>query len=129
MALFRSLLLDSIPSIQQSSALTIGRLANYSEELDESVIQNDIITQLIYSLAKPNRFFIKDACYIFKSVAKHSAGLADDVVKSGALEHLVQCLDEFDPSVKEEAAWAFEYISKHNSASAQQDVEQGLLIV
>jgi len=106
MALLRPLLLDSVPSIQQSAALAIGRLANYSEELAESVVQNDIITQLIYSLAKPNRFFKKAACYVFKSVAKHSADLADDVVKSGALEPLVQCLDEFDPSVKEAAAWA-----------------------
>ena len=95
--------------------------SNYSEELAESVFQNDIITQLIYSLAKPNRFFKKAACYVFKSVAKHSADLADDVVKSGALEPLVQCLDEFDPSVKEEAAWALGYISKHNSTSAQRD--------
>ena len=123
MALLRPLLLDSVPSIQQSAALAIGRLANYSEELAESVVQNDIITQLIYSLAKPNRFFKKAACYVFKSVAKHSADLADDVVKSGALEPLVQCLDEFDPSVKEAAAWALGYISKHNATLAQQVVE------
>ena len=57
------------------------------------MIQNDIITQLIYSLGKPNRFFKKAACYVFKSVAKHSADLADDVVKCGVLEPLVQCLD------------------------------------
>ena len=44
MALFRPLLLDSVPSIQQTAALVIGRLANYSEELAESVVQNDIIT-------------------------------------------------------------------------------------
>ena len=106
MALLRPLLLDSVPSIQQSAALAIGRLANYSEELAESVVQNDIITQLIYSLQKPNRFFKKAACYVFKSVAKHSPDLAEDIVKCGALEPLVQCLDEFDPSVKEAAAWA-----------------------
>ena len=123
MALLRPLLLDSVPSIQQSAALAIGRLANYSEELAESVVQNDIITQLIYSLGKPNRFFKKAACYVFKSVAKHNAELADDVVKCGALEPLVSCLDEFDPSVKEAAAWALGYISKHNANLAQQVVE------
>ena len=125
MALLRPLLLDSVPAIQQSAALAVGRLANYSEELAESVIQNDIITQLIYSLGKPNRFFKKAACYVFKSVAKHSADLADDVVKCGVLEPLVQCLDEFDPSVKEAAAWALGYISKHNAALAQQVVDAG----
>ena len=44
MALLSPLLLDSVPSIQQSAALAIRHLANYSEELAESVIQNDIIT-------------------------------------------------------------------------------------
>jgi HEAT repeat protein len=123
MALLRPLLLDSVPSIQQSAALAIGRLANYSEELAESVVQNDIITQLIYSLQKPNRFFKKAACYVFKSVAKHSPELAEDIVKCGALEPLVQCLDEFDPSVKEAAAWALGFISKHNAELSQQVVE------
>ena len=123
MSLLRPLLLDSVPSIQQSAALAIGRLANFSEELAESVVQNDIITQLIYSLSKPNRFFKKAACYVFKSVAKHSPQLAEDVVKSGALEPLVQCLDEFDPSVKEAAAWALGYIAKHNATLAHQVVE------
>ena len=35
MALLRPLLLDTVPSIQQSAALALGRLANYSEELAE----------------------------------------------------------------------------------------------
>ena len=122
-ALLRPLLLDNVPSIQQSAALAIGRLANYSEELAESVVQEDIITQLIYSLGKPNRFFKKAACYVFKSVAKHSPQLAEDIVKCGVLEPLVQCLDEFDPSVKEAAAWALGYISKHNPNLASQVVD------
>ena len=33
MALLRPLLLDSVQTIQQSAALAIGRLANYSEEI------------------------------------------------------------------------------------------------
>ncbi|MFO0000673.1 MAG: hypothetical protein ACK559_06065, partial [bacterium] len=41
MLLLRPLLLDSVSSIQQSAALAIGRLANHSEDLAESVIQND----------------------------------------------------------------------------------------
>ena len=32
MALLRPLLLDNVPSIQQSAALALGRLANYSED-------------------------------------------------------------------------------------------------
>jgi Armadillo/beta-catenin-like repeat len=123
MSLLRPLLLDSVPSIQQSAALAIGRLANHSEELAESVVQNDIITQLISSLSNQNRFFKKAACFVLRAVAKHSPQLADDVVKSGALEPLVKCLEEFDPGVKESAGWALGYIAKHNASLAHQVVE------
>lgn len=123
MSLLRPLLLDSVQSIQHSAALAIGRLANHSEELAESVIQNDIISQLINSLSTQNRFFKKAACFVLRAVAKHSPQLADDVVKSGALEPLVKCLEEFDPSVKEHAAWALGYIAKHNASLAHQIVE------
>ena len=114
MALLRPLLLDTVPSIQQSAALAIGRLANYSEDLATSVVENNILPQLIFSLTKPNKFFKKVTCYVFKSVAKHSAALAEEVVKNGALEPLVGCLDEFDTSVKEAAAWALGFIAKHS---------------
>ena len=59
MSLLKPLLLDVVPSIQQSAALAIGRLANYSIELSKSVAENDIIPQLTYSLPRQNRFFKK----------------------------------------------------------------------
>lgn len=123
MSLLKPLLSDSVPSIQQSSALAIGRLANHNEELAESVVQNDIIAQLIHSLSNQNRFFKKAACFVLRAVAKHSPQLADDVVKHMALEPLVKCLEEFDASVKESAAWALGYIAKHNHSLAHQVVE------
>jgi len=123
MALLRPLLLDSVPSIQQSAALAIGRLANFSEELANSVVENNIIPQLIYSLINPNKFFKKVACYVFKSVAKHSGKLAEEVVKNGALEPLVACLEEFDTGVKEAAAWALGYISKHSAELAYEVIK------
>lgn len=123
MGLLRPLLLDSVTSIQQSAALAIGRLANYSEELAESVIQNEIVPQLIYSLSSANRFFKKAACFVLRAVAKHSPKLSADLVEAGALEPLVRCLEEFDPSVKESAAWALGYISKHNAELAHKVVE------
>ena len=127
MALLRPLLLDSVQVIQQSAALAIGRLANYSEEIAESVVQNDIITQLIYSLTNQNRFYKKAACYVLRAVAKHWPQLADDVVKSGALEPLVKNLEEFHSSVQESAAWAIGYIAKHNQQLATQVVEANAL--
>lgn len=54
MQLLRPLLLDNVPSIQQSAALALGRLANYNDELAEAVVSNEILPQLVYSLAEQN---------------------------------------------------------------------------
>lgn len=54
MSLLRPLLLDNVPAIQQAAALAVGRLANYHEELAESVVESDILPQLVYSLAEQN---------------------------------------------------------------------------
>lgn len=122
MPLLRPLLLDSVQVIQQTAALAIGRLANFSKEIAESVIQNDIITQLIYSLSNQNKYYKKAACYVLRAVAKHTEQLAEDVVKCGALDPLIQNLSDFDIGVKETAAWALGYIAKHSSNLAEQIV-------
>jgi HEAT repeat protein len=63
MALLRPLLLDNVPSIQQSAALALGRLANYSDELAEAVVSNEILPQLVYSLSEQNvSFFPLQLC-------------------------------------------------------------------
>jgi hypothetical protein len=54
MQLLRPLLLDNVPSIQQTAAIALGRLANYSEDLAEGVVGNEILPQLVYSLAEQN---------------------------------------------------------------------------
>ena len=54
MSLLRPLLLDTIPAIQQAAALALGRLANYNEEMAESVVDSDILPQLVYSLSEQN---------------------------------------------------------------------------
>ena len=117
MQLLRPLLLDNVPSIQQSAALALGRLANYSEDLAEAVVGNEILPQLVYSLSEQNRFVKKAAAFVLRAVAKHSPDLAQAVVDSGALDALVPCLEEFDPTVKEAAAWAIGYIAQHNSGA------------
>jgi len=125
MQLLRPLLLDNVPSIQQSAALALGRLANYNEELAAAVVEGDILSQLVYSLNEQNRFYKKSAAYVLRAVARHSPGLAQHVVESNAVEALVQCLEEFDPSVKEAAAWALGYIARHNAELAQEVVDKG----
>lgn len=121
----RPLLLDNVPSIQQSAALALGRLANYSDDLAEAVVGNEILPQLVYSLSEQNRFYKKAAAFVLRSVAKHSPELAQAVVDSGALDALVPCLEEFDPTVKEAAAWAIGYIAQHRGELAQCVVDAG----
>jgi 3-methyladenine DNA glycosylase AlkD len=125
MQLLRPLLLDNVPSIQQSAALALGRLANYNDELAEAVVSNEVLPQLVYSLSEQNRFYKKAAAFVLRAVAKHSPQLAQAVVDSGALDALVGCLEEFDPGVKEAAAWALGYIARHNGELAQTVVDAG----
>ena len=54
MVLLRPLLLDAVPSIQQTAALALGRLANYSPDLAEDIVQHEILPQLVSSLGEQN---------------------------------------------------------------------------
>jgi len=123
MSLLRPLLLDVVPTIQQTACLALGRLADYNDDLAEAVVKGDILPQLVYSLAEQNRFYKKAAAFVLRAVAKHSPALAQKVVDCGALEALVTCLEEFDPGVKEAAAWAIGYIARHNAELANAVVE------
>lgn len=125
MQLLRPLLLDIVPTVQQTAALALGRLANYNDDLAEAVVKGDILPQLVYSLAEQNRFYKKAAAFVLRAVAKHSPQLAQSVVDCGALDALVICLEEFDPGVKESAAWALSYIARHNGELAQGVVDAG----
>ncbi|XP_066921440.1 sperm-associated antigen 6-like [Clytia hemisphaerica] len=125
MALLRPLLLDVVPTVQQTAALALGRLANYNDDLAEAVVKGDILPQLVYSLAEQNRFYKKAAAFVLRAVAKHSPELAQAVVDCGALEALVICLEEFDPGVKESAAWALGYVARHNAELSQAVVDAG----
>jgi len=127
MQLLRPLLLDVVPTVQQTAALALGRLANYNDDLAEAVVQGEILPQLVYSLAEQNRFYKKAAAFVLRAVAKHSPQLAQAVVDCGALDALVVCLEEFDPGVKEAAAWALGYIARHNTQLAQAVVDSGAI--
>lgn len=58
MALLRPLLLDVVPTIQQTAALALGRLANYNDQLAEAVVKGDILPQLVYSLSEQNVIYL-----------------------------------------------------------------------
>lgn len=125
MALLRPLLLDTVPTVQHTAALALGRLANVNDELAAAVVKSDILPQLVFSLAEQNRFYKKAAAFVLRTVSKHTPELAQAVVDSGALDALVTCLEEFDPGVKESAAWALGYIARHNADLSQAVVDAG----
>ena len=50
----RPLLNDETPSVQQTAALALGRLANYSVELAEEVVSTDILPALVQSFESDN---------------------------------------------------------------------------
>uniref|UniRef100_A0A672GN12 Sperm-associated antigen 6 n=1 Tax=Salarias fasciatus TaxID=181472 RepID=A0A672GN12_SALFA len=125
MSMLRPLMLDVVPSIQQTAALALGRLADHSDDLAEGVVREDILPQLVQSLASKNRFYKKAAAFVLRAVAKHSPELAQAVVACSGADALVLCLEEFDPGVKEAAAWALGFIARHNAALAQSVVDAG----
>lgn len=47
-------MLDVVPSIQQTAALALGRLAEHSDALAEAVVTEDILPELIRSLGQQN---------------------------------------------------------------------------
>ncbi|KAJ8383298.1 hypothetical protein AAFF_G00222340 [Aldrovandia affinis] len=49
----RPLLLDVVPAIQQTAALAMGKLANYSQK----TVKGDILLQLVHSLVEQNIVF------------------------------------------------------------------------
>ena len=125
MQLLRPLLLDVVPTVQQTAALALGKIANHNEELAKLVVDGEILPQLVYSLAEQNRFYKKAAAFVLRAVAKHSPELSHKVVECGALDALVICLEDFDPGVKEAAAWALGYIAGHDADLAQSVVDSG----
>lgn len=56
--------------------MALGRLANYSDDLAEALVQNEVLPQLVYSLSQQNRFYKKAAAFCLRAVAKHSPQLA-----------------------------------------------------
>jgi hypothetical protein len=46
--------LSKVPSVQQTAALALGRLANYNEALAQAVVGNDVLPQLVFSLSDQN---------------------------------------------------------------------------
>lgn len=125
MPLLRPMLLDVVPTIQQTAALALGRLANHDEKLAKAIVEGDILPQLVYSLDTQNSFYKKAAAFVLRAVSRHNAELAQNVVDCGGVNALVSCLDSMDIGVREAAAWGLGYVARHNAKLAQQVVDAG----
>lgn len=76
-------MLDAVPSIQQTAALALGRLAEHSHDLAEAVVKEDILPVLIRSLVEENvsRFRgKKKKLYIFKLWRGDAMGLTLNII-------------------------------------------------
>ncbi|XP_043279064.1 sperm-associated antigen 6-like [Venturia canescens] len=123
--LLRPLLSDVVPSIQQMSAIALGRLANHDDKIAQAVVRRDVVPQLLKNIDKQNKFYKKAALFVLRAVAKHSPEMATVIVHSGGLEAMVFCLEDFEYGVKEAATWAIGYIARHNASLAQATVDAG----
>lgn len=65
------------------------------------------------------RFYMKEAAFVLRAVAKHSPQLSQAVVACGGVDALVMCLEQFDTGVKEGAAWALGCIARHDACNKQ----------
>lgn len=52
--LLKPLLVDNVPSIQQTAALSIGRLANHNEVIAQSIVDQEILPILVLALSDQN---------------------------------------------------------------------------
>jgi len=60
-SLLRPLLLDVVPTIQQTAALALGRLAYFNDDLAEAVVKEGILPQLVFSLSEQN---VRHHCFL-----------------------------------------------------------------
>lgn len=107
--------------------MCIGRLANYSEELADSVVSNDVLTQLVSNLSSENKYYKKAAASALRGVARHSENHAKYVISANGLSGLIACMQGSDNSVRESAASALGYIARHSEEFARKAVDGGVL--
>ena len=80
-----------MPSIQQTAALALGRLANYNEALAEAVVANDVLPQLVQSLSDQNVSSNLIICEMLNvSYSKPTASIYSDFIKKPPLLFCVQ---------------------------------------
>jgi hypothetical protein len=127
LSLLRPLLLDNVPTIQETAALAISRLARVSEKNSEKIISTGMMHEIVGGLKSKDDRYQKNLCNVIKNVAKHTPNLAKEVVGSGCIEPLIKCLEGSKEAptsnqVIGAAASSLKAIASHNAELAQEVV-------
>ena len=81
--MLRGLLHDKVPTVQQTAALAVGRMAGFSTELSEELVKSGILEQLTASMRGSTAGHMKAGAFVIRSVAKHSEDLCQCCVEAG----------------------------------------------
>ena len=125
--MLRGLLHDKVPTVQQTAALAVGRMAGFSTELSEELVKSGILEMLTASMRGSTAGHMKAGAFVIRSVAKHSEILCQCCVESGCCQTLSYCMEQLDTSVREAAAQSLATIALHNGSQATEVVSAGAL--
>ena len=103
-----------MPTVAQTAALAVGRMASFSVEVAEELAQCGILQELCASMrgsTLPGH--LKSGCFVLKAVCRHSAELCSEALGAGAAATLVHCLQQVDAGVREGAAQATASLAQH----------------
>lgn len=79
--LLKWLIMDNVPSVSQSAALALGRLAGNSVLVsDDLVSEPEIVKHLIDNLSSKNPFDQRVAAYVIHAMAKHNEKIATELI-------------------------------------------------
>ena len=65
--LVHPLLSDGVPSIQQTAAIALGRLANHEERIAQAIVRRDIMTQLLNNIMNDTKQNVRYLAFLMSS--------------------------------------------------------------
>lgn len=125
--MLKGLLHDKVATVQQTAALAVGRMANFSIELSEELVRTGILEHLTSSVRGSTVGHMKAAAFVIKSVAKHTESLCQCCIETQSCQTMVWCLEQIDVTVREAAATALTTLASHAPHQAAAVVEAGAL--
>ncbi len=115
-----------MPTIQQTAALAVGRMASFSVEVAEALASAGILEQLSSAMRESTLAgHLKASAFVLKSVARHTPELAGAALAAGAGAALAHALSLPDPSVREAAAQAAASLAQHAGEQAAALLAEG----